>query len=456
LSSVPNIVTLVPAKSGPEHFAKPAKRSGSPSSKPRGIWGLADQGIVSAGNFATNWVCARYFTLHDFGCFALLFDVMLLLNAFTSAAVCYPLAVKGAGLKSSVIRRYISASVALTATCLIPLVGVMLVVTAMMTHHLVGGVCAMVALIGWQLQETARRGLMTQFRFFDAIWGDAISYPGQAVVMLILGVRHQLTLETAFLTIGCTSFVSFVVQWIQVGIVRVRSSRIFSIGVGFWRCGRWMAFTNLASIPTIQGISWVLAIFSGLNVVAEYQAIVNLLRVANPIISGISSVIVPSAAHARRESGIRDAWQTTARHAMHGAILLMPYFMILLVVPRQALSLIYGHDSPYVHIGNALRLYVAANVIFYFAQMVLTFLAAIEQPRAVFWAQCWTTAVTILISLPLTACFGLYGVIGGVAISILVRFFSAMFYLRTLDWSEPTEVRSVPRVLATPVVQTAA
>jgi O-antigen/teichoic acid export membrane protein len=216
-----------------------------------------------------------------------------------------------------------------------------------------------------------------------------------------------------------------------------------------------MALTNLASIPTIQGVSWVLAIFSGLNVVAQYQAIVNLLRVANPVISGISSVIVPSAAHARRESGLRAAWQSTARHATHGAILLMPYFLILQIAPRQVLSLVYGHASPYVDTANPLRLYVAANILFYFAQMLLTFLAAMEQPRAVFWAQCWTTGVTILISLPLTACFGLYGVIGGVAVSIVVRFLAALFFFRAIDRSEPTGLSPLS-VLSAPGVQTAA
>jgi len=425
-------------------------------SRPRGIWGLADQGVLSAGNFATNLVCARYLTLHDFGCFALLFDIMLLLNGFTAAAVCYPLSVKGAGIRTAAIRRYITASLALTATCLIPLGGLLLVVTAMITHHLAIGACAATAMIGWQLQETSRRGLLAQFRFFEAIWGDAIGYPFQAIIMLGLGVMHRLTLETAFLSMGVTSLSGFLLQWIQIGIVSVRISSIFRIGVGFWRSGRWMVLSNLASIPTVQAISWVLAIFSGITVVAEYQAIVNLVRVANPVISGISNVIVPSAAHARRESGILDAWRGAVRHAMQGAALLMPYFLILLIAPHHVLSVIYGHASPYVNDGGALRLYVAANIIFYFAQMLLTFLAAVEQTRAVFWAQCWSTAATILISLPLTAYFGLYGVIGGVAISIVVRFVAAVIAVRLLSWSEPNAKAPLASPLAAADVHTAA
>jgi O-antigen/teichoic acid export membrane protein len=437
------------------HF-EPMEEQERSSAKPRGVWGLADQGVVSAGNFASNLICARYLTLHDFGCFALLFDLMLLLNGFTAAAICYPLSVKGAGIRVAALRRYIAASIALTATCLIPLGGVILVVTAMMTHNHLAAVFAAIALIGWQLQETTRRGLLAQFRFSDAIWGDAISYPLQALVMLILGEMHLLTLETAFYAMGLTSLCGFMVQWIQIGIVRVRASTIFRTGVAFWRSGRWMVLSNLASIPTVQAISWVLALFAGMGVVAEYQAIVNLLRIANPIISGISGVIIPSAAHARRESGLQSAWESTVHHVIQGAALLLPYFLLLLIIPRQVLSLVYGHASPYVHDGNALRLYVAANIIFYFSQMLLTFLAAVEEQRAVFQAQCWTTVVTILISLPLTACFGLYGVIAGVAVSIAVRFTTAVVSFRLLNWSDPIVGPPIASLLSPPGVPTAA
>jgi O-antigen/teichoic acid export membrane protein len=402
----------------------------------RGFWGLSDQAVVSAGNFATNIFLARYLNQHDFGCFALLFDIILILNSFTAAVIWYPLSVRGSAGGRGRIRRYTTASIVLTSCALIPLGAAIVITTGLMTHQLTVAACAAAALVGWQLQETARRGLTAQCRFFDAIWGDAFSYSGQAVILLALGILHRLNLETAFATICLTSLAGFAVQCVQVGLKPMRWSKLATLSSGFWQSGRWMFLTSLASIVSVQAFSWALAIFSGLLVLADYQSLVNLLRVGNPIIAGISGVMLPAAARARSRDGMRAAGHAALRYTAQGAALLMPFYLLLLIWPRQIMALVYGPDSPYLGLTQALRVYVAANVLFFFAQMILTFMSAVERTRAVFWVQCATMTMTVLVSLPLTACFGLRGVVAGVAVSVLTAFAAAVYWLRSVNWSE--------------------
>src|SRR5829696_6106635 len=51
------------------------------SSSRRSVWALADQGIVSLGNCATNILLARSLAVAEFGIFALMLEAMLFLNS---------------------------------------------------------------------------------------------------------------------------------------------------------------------------------------------------------------------------------------------------------------------------------------------------------------------------------------------------------------------------------------
>jgi O-antigen/teichoic acid export membrane protein len=424
-----------PANGFAGESGKESRRAPAPAqASRRGVSGLADQGVVSFGNFSTNILLARLLSERDFGRFALLFDVMLILNSLTAATICYPLSVRGASGGRGRLRRYVTGSIALTLAALVPLASVVMVTATMLSGRPTVGLCSVFALVCWQLQETTRRGLAAHCRFFDALWGDGVSYVGQALGIFVLGCLHHISLESVFACIGLTSLFGFCLQWLQIGPRAMQLRKIAELGTSFWRPGRWMLLSSLVSVVSVQAFSWLLAIH-GIAVVGDYQSLVNLIRVANPIIGGISGIIIPAAARARVESGIRAAWQAAMHHAAQGAALLMPYYVVLLTWPRHVLAAMYGENSPYIHFSGLLRIYVAANVLFYFAQMLLTFTTAVEQVRAAFYAQFATMMATIIVSLPLTIFYGLPGIIWGVFISIMARFVSALVSLRSVKWS---------------------
>lgn len=418
------------ADSGPDSRRPPVPVMASR----RGLWGLADQGVVSFGNFSTNILLARLLSERDFGRFALLFDVMLILNSLTAATICYPLSVRGASGGRGRLRRYVTGSIALTLAALVPLASVVTVTATLLSGRATVGLWSAFALVCWQLQETSRRGLAAHCRFFDAIWGDGLSYVGQSLGIFLLGCCHHITLESVFACIGLTSLIGFCLQWLQIGPRAMQFRKILALGNSFWRPGRWMLLSSLVSVVTVQALSWLLAIH-GIAVVGDYQALVSLIRVANPIIGGISGIMIPAAARARVESGIRAAWHVAIHHAAQGAALLMPYYLVLLTWPHQVLAMIYGGNSPYIHFSGLLRIYVAANILFYFAQMLLTFTTAVEQVRAAFYAQFATMMATIIVSVPLTIFYGLPGVVWGVFISIVARFIAALVSVRSVNLS---------------------
>src|SRR5262245_29679231 len=130
--------------------AKPTRRS---------VWALADQGVVSLGNCATNVLLARSLAVSEWGVFAILLEAMLFLNTLQASLVIYPLSVRGAVLKRDALAR-------LAGTCLLltVLLAAPLAVTLATAGAIVGsawtGLLAGTALGLWQCQETLRRAMM--------------------------------------------------------------------------------------------------------------------------------------------------------------------------------------------------------------------------------------------------------------------------------------------------------
>ena len=136
-------------------------------------------------------------------------------------------------------------------------------------------------MIFWQIQETTRRGLMAHMRFRDAIWGDAIAYLLQAVLiaaMVLLphrlgGAKSQhgsLSLEYVFLVIGGTSIIAATVQLFQIGLRTVTRRMIWRFGTRAWELGRWMVLTNFVGIATGYGYTLLMAATHGDREVALF------------------------------------------------------------------------------------------------------------------------------------------------------------------------------------------
>src|SRR4030095_3337931 len=58
------------------------------------FWAIADQGIVSLGNFLTTIILARALTPDAYGLWSVIFGLILFLNVFPSSLVNYPLSVR--------------------------------------------------------------------------------------------------------------------------------------------------------------------------------------------------------------------------------------------------------------------------------------------------------------------------------------------------------------------------
>jgi membrane protein implicated in regulation of membrane protease activity len=153
--------------------------------KKRGIAVLIDQAVVSMGNFLTLALLGRHLIAAEFGAYGLIMETLFFLNGVQFALVIYPLTIRGATGDHGTVRQLTLASLLFTVL-LVPFTVIVMGKTAIATGVGFAAAAAVLATLLWQVQETLRRALMAELRFSAAVWGDAISYLGQAAIILAL------------------------------------------------------------------------------------------------------------------------------------------------------------------------------------------------------------------------------------------------------------------------------
>jgi len=373
------------------------------------FWAFADQGLVSLGTFATNIILARTLSPEDYGRYVIIFGVLLFLNSIQYAIITFPLTVRGAASDQNSLR-HLAISSLLFTTILALFLGVGMLGAATILGSIQLAPWAVSSLFFWQFQEVFRRALMAHQRYFEVMWGDALSYLGQALLMLVLYWYGQLSAQSTFAVIALTSAIAGAVQAIQLGLTSIKFSQVWRVVDDFWRLGSWLLLHNLISnFFTFLSFPWALAYLYGVNEAAALQAVLNIIGASHPIIFCMRGLIVPATARSYRAAGKAAAQRITFNYAIQGLILLFPFYAIVLLWPRMLLTAFYGMDSPYLGLEAPLRLFVPAYTLFYMSVILTSFIDGLEETRRALMAQLVSACAFLIIGLPLTAWGGVIG-----------------------------------------------
>ncbi|HMB95931.1 MAG TPA: hypothetical protein VKK61_07830, partial [Tepidisphaeraceae bacterium] len=286
----------------------------------RSFWAMADQGVVSLGNFGVSIVLAACFErqhhLSDFGSYWILMELMLFLNGVQGALVVYPLSVRGAVADRVSLGRMTSMSMLLTLSAW-PLTGASVVLTAVIAQIPISvGLWAAAALALWQTQETLRRALIAHLKFRQTLIGDSISYIGQILAVGALAWTGNLTLVGAFEAMALSSGIAALVQGMQVGLHNMTVPEMRAWAKDCWELGKWMFYGNFSRFFTGPFYNWNFAFWAGKEAVAICYALSNLLRLTNPLMFAIATLIMPNVTRANQLGGIPAAKREMNRFAL--------------------------------------------------------------------------------------------------------------------------------------------
>jgi O-antigen/teichoic acid export membrane protein len=392
-------------------------------------WGVTDQGVVSLGNFATGLMLGRNLAPAEFGVYGVVLGAMLFLNNIQGSLINYPLSVHGATGDPEALRRLTGMSLLLTAVLVVPMaIGIAWAAWAVKLLTLAPWILA--ALVLWQFQETLRRALMSQMRHRDAVWGDAVSYLGQALLIGILIQTGKLTLPNVFAAIALTSLLAAGVQWWQI---KPRSASRFEIAnraSACWSLGRWTVLGNMASLVNIQVVLWTLAAVHGTAEAAKLLALGTILGITHPALFSVGNLLVPASAKAMRVGGATSAKRVAMGYGAIGGLLVVPFYLLLALEPRLALRCFYGNASPYLALELPLRLFAAAYVLSYVATVQSALLNGMARSRSALVIQLAMVAGTLAVTLPLAVFGGVSWSLAGACVSTLAGVFAGSVLLR--------------------------
>jgi O-antigen/teichoic acid export membrane protein len=396
--------------------------------KKRIIWVMGDQGIVSVGNFVTFNLLARSLPPAQYGAFGVVLETILFLNSLQSALVVYPMTVKGATGGAQRLQKIVVGALIFTIL-LLPILGGLAGGATVTSNAWPVAFCAVFALLMWQVQETTRRALMADLRFSSMLWGDSISYLGQAVTVFLLARAGGLTVGTAFIAMGVTSLAAAAIQAIQLKVRVPAVAEIKTQAGEFWQLGRWMLLANLGGVVTGMGYMWTLRFSHGLEAVAAFTALFAVTKPVNPVASSLCGIITPAVARASASDGPKASIRIAMKYALVGCAILLPPFTLVFLVPTLTLKLLYGAHSHYVSNGNLLRMALFDYASMYVNVILNAWLSGLGESRASCFAQGFTVAATALIALPLTAAFGVAGLVWGSLVAVSCGAAAALFFL---------------------------
>jgi len=384
------------------------------------LWPLADQGAVSAGAFLTNVVLARTLVPSEYGVYGVYLSVFLAMNAVHSALITYPLSTTPSAGDAQALGKETAAAVHLTMVLFAPL-AVLLAAVASLFQPWTTVLAAWAAAVCWQAQETTRRGLMAALRHRTVIWGDALSYLGQAAAVGLLSLGQRPRLSHVFVLMAATSLAAALWQARQLRLRRATGDVLRQAQQTAARLGGWTLASSLASLLPVQGFVWVLTLSRGPAEAASLLAVLNVLGVSHPLLFGMTNWMLPATAAAFHRGGERAAFHTAARSWLPGAATAAGMLVFLFLQPGFALRLLYGAASPYAGLSAPLRWGALAYLLMFGSQLYGCYLLALRRVRRGLWMQLAATGAAAVAGFPLAIGHGAAGACAGLALASLSK-----------------------------------
>ncbi len=382
------------------------------------VVGLADQALGSGVNFLTLILVARALAPRDFGYFVLAFALLQSAGALQSALVTRPHNVLGAQRTSPAYERYTSAAAVLQTVHALAWSAVLLALAAISAA--VGSPAAGVflvavpALVAWQLQEFARRVLYTEGRLAAALANDAVSYGGQALVLLWLWRADSVTSLRALAAIAATSTLGVLLGAVQLRRSLARSFELDSLRAN-WAFGRWLGAAEVAYWGASQLYIYLAAVVVGPAASGSLKAAQTLLGPASVYLA-FFVVFLPT-------RFARDAGRAgESGRLRRGFLLTVPptaaYGLLVAILAPSLLEQVYG--SAYAGSATVVRLFAVYYVVLSVSDVLVASLAARRQTRLIFVAHAAGAAVSVACGWLLLELWGAAGGAGGMLASILV------------------------------------
>jgi O-antigen/teichoic acid export membrane protein len=397
----------------------------------RASWTLADQGVVSLGNFSLNLLLARTLSAEDYGEFVLFLGAIFMLRNVDHSLISYPLSVRLCVASKEERAGLLGNTILLAAGLALVLVVVMaLGATLLGADHIVLPAC--LCYLCWQAQETSRRFLLADFLYRAAVAGDGIAYVGQALLVALLAWLDAITLPAALYMMSVTFGIGAVVHASKLRCARPDLAEARLLAHEYLSIGKWSLVTYQLVLSRLQLLVWVLAAVGGTAATASFQAGQNIANMMAPIILGIGNAIPQVAAHAHRTGGVIGASRAAHGYVLFGLAPILLISAAAILMPELLLRTAYGPSSPYLAGTTALQLLAVAGVLDYIGEMISKTLLGVQAGRTASVVNVVAVGAAAILAFALIGPLGVIGACVALLVANLVRAIGAVIAIAWL------------------------
>lgn len=384
----------------------------------KGGLALLDFGLYSGSNFLLGILLARWMAPEQYGAYALVFSIFILVTFLYQALLLEPLSVFSGTTYNKNLRGYLKSNFWLHW-------GVSAVICVLM------GATAIAARVWWHSPASAmafagmtaatpfilihalgRRSFYLKLSPGPAAFGSsfycALVVSGSFLVFKL----GWLSAFSAFLVMGFAALVGGVIMVFQLNAKlepATAEMHLHETWKKHWDYGKWALGTCIVGwIPTYVYIPLV-SKFSGLAAAAELRALMNLGGPVLQTYAALSMLFLPYAARVQGSEGRQGSSALTRKLTALFVAGAIAYWVVLIPLRRPLFDLLYA--GKYMDASALLPLFAAETVIWSAALGPAIVLRAMEYPRSLFFANGAASIVAIVFGIPATRYFGLPGVI---------------------------------------------
>lgn len=411
--------------------AKAIKKWGSGS-----VLSIMDQGILSVCNFAVNIHLSRILVPKQYGLFAIVFSIYLLLLSLNQALVLEPLSIVGMTRykdnrviyfkKISIIQFIISVGLSL----------LMLIVAAV--FYFTGNELyySLIALI---IAGPFISMFFLARRFCYLLFTPGIAFAGTVIYVSLLLLIYSWLFQTnqvstfnVFLLFGVTSLASSIVIMIIIQkkfpslLKSVVSSKI--VIYKHWNLGKWLVASSAVGWLSSSIYFPLVASLSGLEATAAFKAIDNLLLPMQQVITALSLIIIPkvTAQANRNRLFLRNV---SIKLTIVFTFLVIIYLLVLYMAKDQLVHFLYGSNTVYIYYLWLLPLVGLSLIVRAVADLGIgVSLRIVERFDVLFKSSVANSVFTITIGSLLVWKYGIFGAGIAIAVGAVLQLVVSSFY----------------------------
>ncbi len=381
--------------------------------------------MVSACNFLTMILLARYFGIEEFGRFTLAWMAVLISVSLHGTLVIAPMMSIGPKQRADDRPAYFAVltlqHVYFVTIAFVLILGGTLAFDSLFPSWRAGQLALPLACaaLAYNTQEFLRYYFFSKGRVTRAFTTDAIRYPGQLAAFVILAQFAELDVRTG-LWIMFAAAATGLAPCIR-HFERLRWDRDIARAtiVRHWNFSRWLISGTIMNLANAHVFFVVAGALLGASAVGAINATRALLGVTRVVFFGLGNIMPTRAAQHFHEAGVAALTRYLGRVTILLGVLTGSIVIAAAAAPEYWLRLAFG--SEYAGFGYLVQWWAVAHLLFAFNMPLRAGLLAIEHTKVIFIASLLSASFGLAFAYGLVTQFDAIGVIAGFIVTTVIH-----------------------------------